>query len=96
MSAPRYNITLSCLGVPEREGRAGLPYVREELMRRSWLTNVECLWKDGRLILKAKSENDPKAEALRDEFSDVVCACIEGTFGFSIVVDSIARTEGTA
>ena len=88
-----FKITLSCSGVPEKEGRVGAADIVEELAHRPWHQNVQCLWQGGRLILHAENDYDSDGRALLDEFSDAIAACIVAGVEGEIRVDSVVRSE---
>ena len=89
-----FKITLSCGGVPEKEGRAGAADIVEEFSHRPWHQNVKCVWEGGRLLLHAENDYDSDGRALLDEFSDAIAACIVDGVGGEIRVESVSRSEG--
>jgi hypothetical protein len=84
-----YRITLACKGVPDALGPGGALDVVEEFSHRPWHQNVRCEWNGQELLLFAENDWDADAKALLDEFSDVISACIPGTFGYGIEIRSI-------
>jgi len=82
MPASRFKVTLSCRGIPEKEGRTGIANIMEEFQSRPWHENISCVWEDEHLWLRAENDFDSDGNALALEFSDVVCACVQGTFTF--------------
>ena len=92
MNEPTFQITLSCNGVPEKEGRVGAVDIVEEFSHRPWHHNVMCEWEGGRLVLRAENDFDSDGRALLDEFSDAVCACIAVGFEIEINVVSVVRS----
>lgn len=81
-----YRITLACKGVPSQLGPVAAADVTEEFSHRPWHQNVRCDWDGEQLLLHAENDWDADGKALLDEFSDVVSACIEGTFGYGLEV----------
>ena len=71
-----YRVTLACDGVPINLGSQAAIDIAEEFSRRPWHTNVTCTWRDGQLVLQADNDFDSTGEALSDEFSDAICACL--------------------
>jgi hypothetical protein len=82
-----FRITLSCHGVSEAAALAALPDIVEEFGERPWQQNIQCRWDGKKIVLVGDSAVDATGEALRDEFSDVVCACVpieDSTISFEI------------
>ena len=71
-----YRIVLSCKGISESAAKSGVVDIAQEFEERPWHQNVHCSWDGARVILQADNDYDPSGEALLDEFSDAVCACI--------------------
>ena len=86
-----YRITLACSGVPIDLGPQAAVDIAEEFSNRPWHTNVSCIWQDGQLILQAENDVDATGEALNDEFSDAICACLP-PFDGNIVTLSVLRS----
>lgn len=86
-----YRITLACRGVPIDLGAQAALDIAEEFTHRPWHVNVSCEWRDGQLILQADNDVDSTGEALSDEFSDAICACLP-PFDGSIVTLAVARS----
>ncbi len=68
-------VAVSCAGISDAAGRAAVADILEEFAQRPWNSNVSCQWDGSRLLLQADSEDD-SGQALLDEFSDAVCACV--------------------
>jgi hypothetical protein len=86
-----FRITLICDGIPSDLGVQAASDVKEEFAHRPWHTNVRCTWGQGMLTLVADNDFDHNGEALADEFSDAVSACIRGTFGYRIRKESVVQ-----
>src|SRR5882762_5915414 len=83
-----YRIVLACTGIPAHEGPSGAQGIKEEFMHRPWHTNVECEWDGAQLILQADNDYDSNGQALMDEFSDAISACISNVGDGTIMVVS--------
>lgn len=86
-----YCIKLACNGVPTHLGARAAVDIAEEFSHRPWHTNVKCTWRDGQLVLQAENDFDATGEALSDEFSDAIGACLPAFEG-NIVKVSLSRT----
>jgi hypothetical protein len=84
-----YRIVLVCRGVPKDAGANAACAIREEFVNRPWHQNVLCAWDGSALTLQAENEYDANGQALTDEFSDALSACIEEPFDGDIDVISI-------
>ena len=71
-----YRIVVSCRGIAEREGAQGAIDVAEEFLHRPWHHAVDCRWDSGVLRLQAENDFDADGQALLDEFTDAVFACL--------------------
>jgi len=88
-----FRIVLACDGVPVEAGEQAAVDIAEEFTHRSWHENVRCRWDGTRLILQADSDVDADGEALCEEFSDVIAACIAPLFDGSITKVSIDELQ---
>lgn len=82
-----FRIVLSCNGVCESAAKSGVSDIAEEFTHRPWQENVQCYWDGKRIILQADNDFDATGQALLDEFSDAVCACIpieDATISFAV------------
>jgi hypothetical protein len=84
-----YRIVLACKGVPTHAGAAGAADISNEFAHRPWHANATCVWDGSQLILQAENDFGSNGPALADEFSDAICACIEGGFDGNIEILSI-------
>jgi hypothetical protein len=84
-----FRITLICDGIPSDLGAQAASDVAEEFTHRPWHTHVRCTWGNGILTLVAENDFDHNGEALADEFSDAVAACIKG--GYRIRNESVVQ-----
>ena len=91
-----FEIVLSCKGVSEQAAQAGIKDVLAEFAERTWHSVVSCHWEAGRILLSARNEYDSNGQALLDEFSDVICACMpieESPISFTI--ESVTTVAGS-
>jgi len=86
-----FRIVLACDGVPEDFGAQAAVDIAEEFTHRPWHTNVQCRWDGTRLILQAENDVDADGEALSDEFSDAISACIAPLFDETISKVSVVN-----
>jgi len=78
----RYRIELVCNGVPRDAGSQSAIDIKDEFGHRPWHENVQCEWDGAVLILTAENDYESDGQALMDEFSDVIAAClVEGFDG---------------
>ena len=86
-----FEIIVSCRGVSEQAALACLGDLLQEFAERPWQTAVRCRWDNGQILLQARNDYDSTGQALLDEFSDAICACvpIEDTT-ISFAVESVA------
>ena len=85
-----YRIQLSCKGISESAAKAGIADIAQEFAERPWHQNVHCRWDGSRVVLQADNDYDSTGQALLDEFSDAVCACIPiETTTISFVIESV-------
>ena len=81
MAGMNRQITLVCTGVPPNIGANLAIDVVEEFTHRPWHQNVTCQWDGVNLILCAENDWDDNGKALLDEFSDAICANVDGFDG---------------
>jgi hypothetical protein len=93
----QYLITLECTGVPAEVGEeAAFDIAQEFRIHRPWHQNVLCTYEgDGILRLVAQNDFDDDGEALSDEFSDCMTACIEEAFEAQIRTVSVLQIPAT-
>lgn len=60
----------------EQAALAGITDIADEFDSRPWHRNVSCRWDKDRIVLEAESDYDSDGQALLDEFSDAICACL--------------------
>ena len=91
-----YRIQLSCKGISESAAKAGVTDIAQEFAERPWHQNVHCHWDGSRVVLQADNDYDSTGQALLDEFSDAVCACIpiEATT-ISFTIDYVGAIAGS-
>ena len=91
-----FRIVLSCSGVSESAAKLGIADIIDEFTYRPSHNDVQCHWDGARLILQADNDFDSTGQALLEEFSDAVCAClpIEGS-AISFAVESVSRIPGS-
>ena len=90
-----FEIVVSCSGVSEPVSQAGIGDILAEFAERPWHSLVGCRWDNGRILLRAQNDYDSTGQALLDEFSDAICACLpieNSTISFS--VESITEVGG--
>jgi hypothetical protein len=92
-----FRVVVSCAGISETTALLGIPEITAEFGCRPWHEHVLCSWTGDRILLQADNDFDENGQALLDEFSDAICACvpIENT-AISFAVESvipIARNE---
>jgi len=88
-----FRIVLTCSGVPKDVGAQAAVDIAEEFTHRPWQQNVECRWDGELLTLQAENDVDSDGEALSDEFSDAISACIAPTFDGSIAKVSVVKLD---
>lgn len=88
-----FRIVLACDGVPKDVGVQAAVDITEEFTHRPWHTNVQCRWDGERLILQAENDVDADGEALSDEFSDAISACIAPHFDGTISKVSVVKLD---
>ncbi len=91
-----FEIVVSCKGVSEQAADTGLADILEEFSERPWHQSVTCRWDNDRILLQARNDYDSTGQALLDEFSDAICACIpieNSTISFS--VESVVKLPGS-
>jgi hypothetical protein len=77
--------------VPIDQGEtAALDIARHFAEHRPHHQNVKCLFAEGKLILVAENDYDPKGLALIDEFSDCLSAFIRGGIDGDMRVKSVS------
>jgi len=86
-----YRVTLVCSGLNEAEGAAAAADILEEFSHRPWQWDPRCEWKDGVLRMSATNDFDKDGNALLDEFSDAVHACVHYSGKISIRVESVTH-----
>ena len=86
-----FRIVLTCDGVPKQVGAQAATDITEEFTHRPWHQNAECQWDGECLTLRAKNDFDANGEALVDEFSDAIAACIAPGFDGSIAKVSVVN-----
>jgi len=86
-----FRITLICEGIPVELGVQMAIDVAEEFTHRPWHQNIRCTWAEGKLMLLADNEFDDNGEALADEFSDAVSACLKPLVGYRIRIVSVVE-----
>lgn len=84
-----YRIALTCAGLTDAEGTAAVADILEEFTHRPWHTDLECSWSSGLLSLRASNDYDPEGQALLDEFSDAIHACVNYSGSIRLEVASI-------
>jgi hypothetical protein len=90
-----FRIVLACDGVPPSAPQAAIDIV-DEFSHRPWHRNVKCDWVDGRLLLEAENDFDSTGEALADEFSDAIAACVAELFDGGIRIVSVSAQNSHA
>jgi hypothetical protein len=90
-----FRIVLTCGGVPREVGAQAATDIAEEFTHRPWHQNAECHWDGERLTLRAENDFDANGEALADEFSDAIAACIAPGFDGSIAKVSVVKLHDT-
>jgi len=88
-----FRIVLTCSGVPSDVGAAAAAEITEEFTHRPWHSNAECRWDGERLTLQAENDFDSNGDALADEFSDAIAACIAPGFDGSIAKVSVVKLD---
>ena len=92
-----FKITLACNGLPDVAARAAAPEIALEFHEhRTWYTAVQCLWRDGRLLLIAESDVDSDGVALSDEFSDCIFAYVSDWEEFKIEIVDVVKLPAAA
>ena len=91
-----YRIVLSCKGISESAAKSGVADIAQEFVERPWHQNVHCRWDGSRVILQADNDYDSSGQALLDEFSDAVCACIPiEVTTISFAIESVGIVAGS-
>jgi hypothetical protein len=93
---PMYRVRVVCEGLTPEEGADAPVSILEEFTHRAWHKNVRCEW-DGLLLrLEADNDYDARGQALLDEFSDAVVACVacEGTIAFKVEAVDVLSDKG--
>jgi len=91
-----YRIVLSCKGISKSAAKSGIADIAQEFVERPWHKNVQCRWNGSSVMLQADNDFDSSGQALLDEFSDVVCACIPiETTTISFAIESVGTVAGT-
>jgi hypothetical protein len=88
-----FRIVLTCDGVPKDVGAEAAADIMEEFTHRPWHQKVECQWDGERLTLRAENDFDSNGDALTDEFSDAISACVAPAFEGSITKVSIVKLD---
>ena len=84
-----YRVILECSGVPSAQGeRAARDITDEFAEHHRHHHNVRCTYADGKQILTADNDYDPKGLAMMDEFSDCLSAFVGGGIARDLVVKS--------
>jgi len=73
---PMFHVVLECEGLHSSDGPQAAVDITEEFTHRPWQKNVSCTWDGHILRLEVDNDFDPKGLASRDEFSDVIVACV--------------------
>lgn len=91
-----FRVIVSCKGISIDAATSGVADIAEEFLARPWHSNVLCYLDGERVILQADNDFDSDGQALLDEFSDAVCACIpiENTT-ISFAVESVSLLTST-
>lgn len=97
--ATKYRVTVSCTGVTKDEAVSGVPDILEEFRERPWHENVSCHWYANKLLFTAENDYDSIGDAVLDEFSDAVHACIswsaeEVHFAVESVTELVSPNDG--
>ena len=88
-TASVYRIKVACRGLSDAEGRPAPADILEEFTHRAWHQNVKCEWDGVLLWLEAENDYDANGQALLDEFSDAVVACVDAAGNISFDVRSV-------
>ena len=88
-----FRIVLACDGVPKDVGAQAAVDITEEFTHRPWHTNAQCRWDGERLILQAENDVDADGEALSDEFSDAIAACVAPHFDGTISKVAVVKLD---
>ena len=88
-----FRIVLTCEGVPKEVGAGAAVDITEEFTHRPWHQNAHCGWDGTRLTLQAENDFDSTGDALADEFSDAIAACIAPGFDGSIAKVSVVKLD---
>ena len=88
-----FRIVLTCGGVPKDVGAEAAVDITEEFTHRPWHQNVECRWDGELLTLQAENDFDTTGDALADEFSAAIAACIAPGFDGSIATVSVVKLD---
>ncbi len=89
---PRYyRVVLACDGIPANEAPQAAIDIAEQFKQRPWHQNVTCKWDGHSLILQAENDYDDQGLALRDEFSDLISACVRTPFDGDIRILSVKK-----
>jgi hypothetical protein len=79
-----FRIVLTCHGVPKDVGAQAAADITDEFTHRPWQQNAVCRWDGERLTLQAENDFDASGDALADEFSDAIAACVAPAFDGAI------------
>ena len=88
-----FRIVLTCDGVPKEVGADAAADITEEFTHRPWHRNAQCRWDGTLLTLQAENDFDSTGDALADEFSDAIAACIAPSFDGSIAKVSVVKLD---
>lgn len=85
-----YGITLVCKCLSNQAGEdAAVNIIQEFKENRQWHENVMCSWNGSELKLVAENDFDTDGQALLDEFSDFISACVIDYFDSKIEIESV-------
>lgn len=85
-----YRIVVACEGLAEAEGMRAVACVLEEFGHRPWHKEVACEYVAGALRLSAVNDYDKNGQALLDEFSDAIHACVSYSHEIHLSVESVS------
>jgi hypothetical protein len=89
-----YRIIIACGGVPQQDAVDAARDITEEFAHRPWHRNVRCDWDGSRLMIQAENDFDSDGQALCDEFSDAISACIKAGFDGDVEIVSVNALAG--
>ncbi len=90
-----FEIVVSCRGVSEQAALDCLDDLLREFAERPWQTAVRCRWENGQIFLHVRNDYDSTGQAVLDEFSDAICACVPiEVANISFAVESVAAVTG--